>query len=679
MFQIAFGLGSDSQHAIWYNDIIRELCAIFDTVVYTLIKFFYTIFFNIASSEIIDSQIVKEFYGRVQLILGVVMIFKLSVSLLQVIITPELLTDQKKGFGKIISRIVVMLVMFVAIIPLSIPANEAPKNSYNAYLNQNGVLFGTLYSLQYRILDQNTIAKLVYADTTSIPGATATTQKAKEKEQRDAGDQLAGYILKTFVTKNTDKCPNPNAGATEIYDEYDQEGASYLLSHITDTTCYTTPGGNEAKYALAYFPVVSTICGLIVLICLISFCIDIAIRSIKLATLRLIAPIPIISYIDPKSSENGAFANWVKMLISTYIDLFLRLAIIYFAISLVGNFIENGIAINFADSVTGAIAAVFIIIGIFLFAKQGPKFIKDALGLKGNMQNLGLSSVLAGVGALFTKGSLADAWDAGRVARDAQIEAYNQGKAAPRLFSNFTSGRDLMAQNLTGNPKMTYAQMKRGLGFLAREGITDDYAESKKMDMYNLEDEAEILKNLSDKINQHGYNYDSLNNKEQNLLEKIYREKLNKINRTDAYTKTDGNGQYTTALTTDQYNAIKESGRNAFDLYLDRKTDAGKAKAEYQMISKEQEAHGATPSYREKYQSRRTIGRWSDVGLRDENGNVVFGVRDAVRHVAGVTGNSVRTVGQHHRERVANNVHDRTSSTTVSNEEIERARRRNQP
>lgn len=657
MFQIAFGLGSDSQHAIWYNDIIRGLLAILDTVVYTLIKFFYAIFFNIASSEIIDSQIVKEFYGKVQLILGVIMIFKLSVSLLQVIINPELLTDQKKGFGKIISRIVVMLAMFVAIMPLSIPASEAPKNSYNAYLNQNGLLFGTLYSLQYRILDQNTIAKLVYKDATSIPGATATTQKAKEKEQRDAGDQLAEYILKTFVTTNTDECPNPDSGDTEIYDKYDQKGASYLLSHITDTTCYTKwYDGANAKYALAYFPIVSTICGLFILICLISFCIDIAVRSVKLAILRLIAPIPIISYIDPKSSENGAFANWIKILTSTYIDLFLRLALIYFAISLVKGFIENGIAINFADNVTGAIASVFIIIGIFFFIKQAPKFIKDALGLKGNMQNLGLSSVIAGVGALFTKGSLADAWDAGRVARDAQLEAYNQGKAPPRLFSNFTSGRDLMAQNLTGNPKMTYAQMKRGLGFLAREGITDDYAEEMKGKMYELEDEEKRAKSMVDKVDRAGF--ESLSTDAMNKLAEFYKKKHNII------------GQ----LNDEQYRRMKENA--AMEYYLDIGTQAGKAKAEYQMISKEQEAHGATPSYREKYQSRKTVARFSDLTTKEGRAAVTSGgFRQTVRNIAGMPGNSGRTVGEHHRERVANNVHDRTRDTTVANEEIERSRR----
>ena len=115
MFQIAFGLGTDSQHSEWYSDIPRLLLSMLDNVVYTLVKYLYAIFFNIANTNIIDSEIIETFYSRIQLILGVVMIFKLSVSLLQVIINPELLTDPKQGFGKIISRVLIMLVMFLSL------------------------------------------------------------------------------------------------------------------------------------------------------------------------------------------------------------------------------------------------------------------------------------------------------------------------------------------------------------------------------------------------------------------------------------------------------------------------------------------------------------------------------------------------------------------------------------
>lgn len=677
MFQIGFGLGSDFGKpgglvSSW-EDMFRGLLATIDKVVYMLIKYAYVIFFNVASAEILKSQVIKLFYKRVELILGVIMIFKLSISLIQVIINPEMMSDQKKGFGKVISRILVMLAMFVAIMPLNIP--NAEDHSYNAFLNQHGLLFGTMYSLQYRILDQNTIAKLILGNINDPYNNSQMTQSEKEDSQEAKGEALATYVLMTFIRPN-EECPG-NAKDVELWNG--ESGTT------TNTELLTSNINNQCEnkkdvYRFAYFPIISTICGALVLICLLSFCIDIAIRAIKLAILRLIAPIPIISYIDPKSSENGTFANWVKVLISTYIDLFVRLAIIYFIIFIVESIMSEGIDLPLAKgTITGVLATVFIIVGLFLFAKQAPKFIKDALGLKGSMSNIGLGSILAGAGALATKGTAYDAWDAARTAANAQIDAYNQGKAAPPLMSNFTAGRDLMAQNLTGNPKMTYAQMKRGLNFLANEGITDQMAEAKKGEMYQLDDEAEILKNLSDKINQHGYDYNTLNKSEKDILEKIYREKLNKLNKTDAYTKIDETtGQYKAALTSAQFDEIKTSGNKAFDLYLSRKTDAGKAKAEYQMIQKEQEAHGATPGYRVKYQSTRTVARWSDLTTQEGRAAVTSGgTWQTIRNVAGMTRNSVSQIPEGIREGYAEHVNHRTRRTTENNQEVVNSRNNN--
>ena len=236
MIQLAFGLGSDSANCRWYNDIPRSLLSALDNAVYIVVKYIYAIFFNIADSQIINSQTVSDFYGRVQLILGVMMIFKLAVSLLQVIINPDLLTDQKQGFGKIIVRVVTMLAMFAAITPLNISGNVT-EYSYEDYLNKDGLLFGTMYSLQHRILENNTIAKLVLGNNgSSISKTSEETNKltkkstdglsddekkkikAKEKAQINAGDQLGAYILKVFIRPNT-VCKK------EAGDKYDKDYA----------------------------------------------------------------------------------------------------------------------------------------------------------------------------------------------------------------------------------------------------------------------------------------------------------------------------------------------------------------------------------------------------------------------------------------------------------------------
>ena len=136
MVQLLFGLGTDTADVNVVSNALRMLCSMLDRVVYELIVIIYQILFNIADATILSSEFIKDFYSRVQLILGVFMIFKLAISLLQAVINPDMLTDQKKGMGKIISRMIIMLVMLTAIMPLNIP--NADAGSYNAYLNQKG-------------------------------------------------------------------------------------------------------------------------------------------------------------------------------------------------------------------------------------------------------------------------------------------------------------------------------------------------------------------------------------------------------------------------------------------------------------------------------------------------------------------------------------------------------------
>ena len=70
------------------------------------------------------------------------------------------------------------------------------------------------------------------------------------------------------------------------------------------------------------------------LVIMLFFTVDVAIRAIKLGILRIIAPIPIISYVDPKSAKDGSFNNWLKALISTFAELFIKTAISVYCVKL---------------------------------------------------------------------------------------------------------------------------------------------------------------------------------------------------------------------------------------------------------------------------------------------------------------------------------------------------------
>lgn len=498
MTQILFGIGSDMVKANWLNDALRTLFGMFDLVVYTLISFVYQILFAIADSGIISSKYMADFYGRFQVILGVFMIFKLAISVLQYVVNPDLMVDKKQGFSNVITRIVTMLAMLMAIIPLKdIPDANAVAGSYNAYLKENGLLFGTMYSIQSRVLNQGVIEKLILGDKQLItgnddstlgdtPGVSDDTNNSVDIEQ--SANKLAVGLLKVFIRPNIEDvtigeqdgnyvccyngndgvgvgCRNVDGGHEDWHDIYDDENLDpALLIELLNAKC---GGISDKRYALAYMPIIPTICGALILWVLINFCIEIAKRAIRLAILRLIAPIPIISYVDPKSSEKGAFAAWTKELITAFLQLFLALAIIFFTINVVANimnaFVGSGTLEDAVDLLVdlpnpfdangnfilvNSVALVFIVVAIFLFAKEAPRFIMNALGIKGTGYGLGFAGALGGLGAMMEGAGISGLLSGTANAMQDASDAYVQGKAAPPAFG---SQADKVRQLLTGD------------------------------------------------------------------------------------------------------------------------------------------------------------------------------------------------------------------------------------
>ena len=456
------------------NDMFRSLFALLDKVAYWLLGIMYEILFNVASADIFSNETIKNFYGRIQLIIGVFMIFKLAISIIQGIINPDTFTDKKSGFSNMITRVIFALVMLTVITPINIPSAQT---EYEIQLNNNGLLFGTLYSLQNRILTNNTLGKLILgtvdtSQTTTTSDSTMSQADKQAQKLQESANAFTSAILKGFVRLNmiegeTDetKWQNRVCGGKvdneqellDIYTAYDANPNEILA--LVNVSCETDDdnkfflwdildGGDS--YMFAYMPIISTVVAVVFIYILLGEIITIAIRTIKLAVLRLLAPIPIISYIDPKSEKDGAFGAWVKSLTSTYLELFLHLAVIYFIIFLIQDMIVNGIVINTGSGIIGIISMIFIWIGMFFFIKQAPKFIKDILGVKGTSANVGLAGLLGGTAMLAGGGGMKGFALGAMAGTDAAVRGYNEGKAAP-LGSIWNQNRDTMAKIKTGD------------------------------------------------------------------------------------------------------------------------------------------------------------------------------------------------------------------------------------
>ena len=409
---------SNVEAASVITDIIRTIFSVLDRPAYWLLGIMYQLFFNVASADLFSNDTIMKFYGRVQLILGVFMMFKLALIILKGIVEPEGFFGGKKGDSSAVSfitKVITGLIILTLMMPISIPG---ASNEYEIQINNNGILFGTLYSLQHRLLANNTLARFILGNDDMAEDYANDTDKLKKSARIFTSSILKGFyrinllpederpkhqdgkddavfndnrvckdidddVLKAYTRLDAD--PGEIIGMVNLTCEGDaQSGGAFnsLLGVISPKLA------GKTYYVFSYMPFISMIVPLIFVFILLSFTIDVAVRAVKLAVLRLIAPIPIISYMDPKGSKDSAFNSWVKTLTSTYLDLFIRLAAVYFAIFLIQDIITNGLIIDHGHGVLGAISYILICIGIFVFAKQAPKFIKDVLGLKGDSGKL---------------------------------------------------------------------------------------------------------------------------------------------------------------------------------------------------------------------------------------------------------------------------------------------------
>ena len=465
-----------------FLDAFRSFLTVFDMIAVTLLGAVYKIFFLVANATIISGDVIKVFYSRIQLILGILMIFKLAMSILSIIINPDIIKDQKQGPSKIVIRVVVALFMLTLVIPINIP--NAAEHSLNSYINDHGILFGFLYKAQDSILSENILAKLILGTSSD-----STSDGMDVNSLSDIGKAMSSTVLKVFVRINVkddtlpacdyasddNPCSNTICAAEVNESHYAEENVDpqVILSHINDD-CKNDDVGK--RYAFAYTPLVGALIMIIMAIIIVGFTVDVAVRAIKLALLRLVAPVPIISYINPPKQGGGAFDNWTKSLISTYVDLFVRIAIVYFGLFMIQIIMNGGMDI-FGSNVQGftftsGVAFIFVILGILVFMKQAPQFIKDVLGIKGKpMGNVGLSSLLGGTAMAIGGGGLAGFGLGAMQGFDTANRAAAEGKAFSP-FQSWSQNSDMMAKIRTGDKDARggiFGRTIGGLNFLTAE------------------------------------------------------------------------------------------------------------------------------------------------------------------------------------------------------------------
>ncbi len=488
------------------SNFLRAFFSILDSIGYFFLGGIFNVFFDIANAQFFQGDVINTFYTRIQMILGIFMIFRISITLLQIIVNPDVFKDKQKGAGSIVMRIAVMLVLLTLIVPIDGISEDDP-NPLNQQIRTNGILFGFLNQVQNTVVQDNVLGKLILGY--NVEDSTGNLELGGTES---VGDVLTAEIAHAFITPTL----NEDSGYTEVtIDNYNDAAAcptetspslnpmvtsKALLNHVNDTCDFK----GEEIYAFEYIGFGGVVCAIVMTIIVIGFTLDVAVRAIKLALLRLIAPIPIISYISPGQEKDGAFGNWVKTLTSTYLSLFIRLIIIYFGIYLI-ILLRNGELVTWIDS--SVLANIFVIIGILVFMKEAPKFFQDMLGIKGDGKLFSGIGTMLGAAAL--TGGLAGSISSAARTGYAEGQEMGHGRVRSTLrgvgagIGGFLGGTYLGGKALLSNDKkqasavraaMQKGIVRRGSGSTffgrAKEGVYSMLTGSSLADKYDTQIQA---------------------------------------------------------------------------------------------------------------------------------------------------------------------------------------------
>ena len=311
------------------------------------------------------------------------MLFVLAYSLLKAVINPDDFAKGENSFPNLIKNVVVSLAIII-LLP---------------------TVFTVVFNIQNAVLNNDTIPKLILGT------------NFDEEIDADAGRRMAYYTFTAFFHENETWCES-NGYSTDdntCADHISGNGWLVLqngpsLSSVRDSVMQGTSFTSFSQYGEAidadqidYMFLISTVAGIFILYVLLNFCFDLAIRVVKLAFYQIIAPIPVICRILPGGNMKDVFSKWTKQVISIFLEVFIRIGIMYLGIFLITLIIDNfsGIAgINSLPLTQKLIVQALLIMGVIIFIRQAPKLLGELLNLDTGGMKLGLMDKLAMGGGL---------------------------------------------------------------------------------------------------------------------------------------------------------------------------------------------------------------------------------------------------------------------------------------
>lgn len=341
----------------FWRTAIRGLGALLCNIIYNLISWIYQLFITVSRLNILSSDGVAPIYQRVTMILTIVMTFYITFEFVKYVIQPDTITDKEKGAGNILKRIIIVVVL-IAFVPR---------------------LFTLAYRAQNIIIENQVISKVILGK--------------KNVNFATFGNDFSANLLSIFYDVNESACQSGCNEEREIVNSNLDGLRKGEGLNLTQGIENSVSQSGEKIPTIRFDGILAIGVGVFILYILILYSIDVGIRYFQLLFLQIIAPIAIMGYMLPK--KDNIFEKWYKQCFSTYIDLFLRLAIIYFVLMIVqvlGDAMNAGTLFAGMDDVSGSIrtfAYIVLVMGLLAFAQRAPKLLGELFPSMGSKAGIG--------------------------------------------------------------------------------------------------------------------------------------------------------------------------------------------------------------------------------------------------------------------------------------------------
>lgn len=352
---------------------LRTLLFEIVTTIYQLIGNVYNLFERLCKARLLSNDILGEMTKRIGFILGLITFFYVIFSLIQMLINPDKVADKEKGAISIIKKVIIVIVLLGA---------------------SNGA-FNSLYKIQAQIIDSNVISKII------LPYAIGGDAKGNFGNLLSMQLMMAFYQVDEQLGKETntdgkdkiDACKNLTDGLyQQIYTDNKYNRGFLCLNESVQITQNVpeavSDGDTDEVFLINFNGIVAILVGGFTLYLLLIYCFKIGVRMTQLAFLEIISPMAFISYLAPK--KDTMLTKWWKIYFSTYIDVFIRIAIINFVVFLIctifeptgagdGNF-KFWESLGNPEGLEAGFFTVVIILALLTFAKKAPDLIKEIIG-----------------------------------------------------------------------------------------------------------------------------------------------------------------------------------------------------------------------------------------------------------------------------------------------------------